>query len=141
MYHPSLWTFRGYPCCGSTQRSNSRLSNGCCPVNWSPSSLEHMGINFSNFSHHQSSHSPVAPSLSNGPSEMAKPVSEAASAAVGQHPPSPSNSAHNAAHHPSGQHLYSELFAHYIIYAPDRKTAHVCLRKKRKNLTVHNFSS
>lgn len=97
VYHPSLWGNRIYPCCGSSQRSTSKATNGCRSVTWSPNSLQHMGINFSHIIHHPSpSPSPVAKPANGAEVEtMVKPVLEGHPAIVNDIPASPSTS-HNA---------------------------------------------
>ncbi len=70
VYHPSLWGNRSYPCCGSSQRSTSKATNGCRSVTWTSDALltcvpisssapkpivPHMGINFSQILHSSSS--------------------------------------------------------------------------------------
>lgn len=70
VYHPSLWGNRSYPCCGSSQRSTSKATNGCRSVTWTTDALltcvpisssapkpivPHMGINFSQILHSSSS--------------------------------------------------------------------------------------
>ena len=100
VYHPFLWSHSSkiYPCCGSSQRSTSKLTNGCCPVTWSPNSIQHMGINLSHFHSAASSSTPVASnSTSNGAAETVKPSVEGAATTSIMQPPSPSSSHSNAA--------------------------------------------
>ena len=88
VYHPSLWCSRNYLCCGSSQRSNSKSTNGCCSVTWSPSSLQHMGVNFSHLIH--SSPQSASPKVSNGDADTAKIVDGQA-----VEPPSSPTGSHN----------------------------------------------
>ena len=107
VYHPALWANRSYPCCGSSQRSTSKATNGCRSVTWSPNSLQHMGINFSHIIHHPSpSPSPVAkPANGTEVETMVKPATTDGHPAVVEEriPASPSTS-HNAIV-ASGKHL------------------------------------
>ena len=92
-YHPSLWSSsKCYPCCGASIRCTSRSSNGCCPITWSPSSFQHMGINFSSHFHSSSNSTPSPSAHSNGAPETVKLQAsiDSSSAAVKQ-PPSPSS--------------------------------------------------
>lgn len=97
VYHPALWGNRSYPCCGSSQRSTSKATNGCRSVTWAPNSLQHMGLNFSHIIHHPStSPSPLAKPANGAEVEtMVKPVPDGHPTAVGDVPASPSTS-HNA---------------------------------------------
>jgi len=92
VYHSSLWCSRNYLCCGSNQRSTSQSTNGCLPVTWLPSSLQHMGSNLSQLIHPASSHSP-SPKTPDGDVETTVQVADVQVVEVP--PASPTNS-HNA---------------------------------------------
>lgn len=99
VYHPSLWANRSYPCCGSSQRSTSKATNGCRPVTWSPNTLQqqHMGINFSQIIHHPSpSPSPVAKTANGAEVEAAVVTMLPVTIGGDVVPASPSISNHNA---------------------------------------------
>ncbi|XP_057366384.1 tyrosine-protein kinase Btk29A-like isoform X1 [Daphnia carinata] len=103
VYHPALWGNRSYPCCGSSQRSTSKATNGCRSVTWSPNSLQHMGLNFSHIIHHPSpSPSPVAKPANGAEVETMvkpaaiKPTTESHPAIVGDVVPASPSTSHNA---------------------------------------------
>ncbi len=104
VYHPALWGNRSYLCCGSTQRSTSKATNGCRSVTWAPNTLQHMGINFSNIIHHPSpSPSPVAKPANGAEVEAAmvkptaiKPTTEIHPTIVGDAVPASPSTSHNA---------------------------------------------
>ena len=104
VYHPALWGNRSYLCCGSTQRSTSKATNGCRSVTWAPNTLQHMGINFSNIIHHPSpSPSPVAKTANGAEVEatmvkptVIKPTAEIHPAIVGDVVPASPSTSHNA---------------------------------------------
>lgn len=79
VYHPSLWANRSYPCCGSSQRSTSKATNGCRSVTWSPDSSKPMGINFSHIIHPSTGSASPSP-VHGGPSSSSIPVPTSAAA-------------------------------------------------------------
>lgn len=97
VFHPSLWSNRGYSCCGSNLRSSSKVVSGCRSVSWSPSSLQpHMGIHFSHFIHPPSSSPGTTAKAAIGTDGDSMAKSPVDGAATGEPPASPSTSHSNA---------------------------------------------